>query len=136
MNLSRSAVVLRGRRGNEFFMPFVADVRLGEHYQIQLVQNELEAIARIPLGHDPVTNVQYSVGAQLIRLPPFDGELNTELLFNIGEHDGERLRFVDDGRKTKAYLQGDDRKLALNLCVQPRRFCLNLENLRRFAMQQ
>ncbi len=99
-------------------MSFILDIPADDPFEIRLLENKLEILAIVPIGHDLDIGAQYSIHVALIRIEPFEGLYRAELMFSLVEAIGEEMPFIDDGMETKGFLSGDDRRLVLEVCCE------------------
>jgi hypothetical protein len=97
------------------YMPFHLDISDGEPFEIRILENDLEILAIVPIGHDSSIDVQYNAIVTLIRLEPFDGDYKAELMFDIVEAAPEGSTYFYDGLDTEKFLLGGDREVVLEV---------------------
>ena len=87
----------------------------GEFIQ-NVLENALESIARVPIGHDEDLGVQYSVHVTLITLEHESyGEDSMELSFDVVAIGSEEPTYICDGRDTSHFLVGEERSKVLGV---------------------
>lgn len=96
-------------------MPFILDIYEDEPFEIRVHKNEFEILATVPIGHDPENGHLYSAHVGLIRLKPFEGPNNSELMFDIIETNDDGSQFIDNGLETLHFLVGPDRNAVLEV---------------------
>jgi hypothetical protein len=99
-------------------MPFNLDICDDEPFEIRIHKNEFEILATVPIGHNPESGHLYSVHVSLIRLEPFEGFNNSELMFDIVEKNNDGSLFFNNGLETQDFLVGPDRTAALEVICE------------------
>lgn len=97
----------------------LSDHLSGAPFQVDVLRNNREFIARLMIGADEETGVVFSAVVVLTSQPNLSaGQM--ELMFGIVEAalDGSTSTWINDGAQTRAFLKGESRKRVLDsICI-------------------